>query len=153
MKVTNTLNEKQTAAAASEFASKLKAGDIVRLHGEIGVGKTVFVRGVASYFGCAEDVCSPTFAIMNIYGDNPPIYHFDLYRFENEDEIYDAGLDEFLGGGGISLVEWPELLKNFYSERIFDITIEKDSEKGENFRLITEKLTERNVPNNDNFSD
>ena len=139
MKVTETLNEKQTAAAALKFAAKLKAGDIVRLHGEIGVGKTVFVRGVAEYFGCGEDVCSPTFAIMNIYGDNPPIYHFDLYRFESEDEIFDAGLDEFLDGSGISLVEWPELLENYPAKRFIDITIEKDSSKGENFRRITER--------------
>ena len=143
MKVTETLNEKQTVAAALEFAAKLKAGDIVRLHGEIGVGKTVFVRGVAAYFGCDEDVCSPTFAIMNIYGDNPPIYHFDLYRFKNEDELYDAGLDEFLDGSGISLVEWPELLKNYPAKRFIDITIEKDSSKGENFRRIIENLTGR----------
>ena len=131
----------ETVAFASEFAAELKKGDIVRLHGEIGVGKTVFVRGVAEHFGCAEDVCSPTFAIMNIYGssqteDALPIYHFDLYRFENEEEIYDAGLDEFLGGDGISLVEWPELIKNYPAERVFDVTIEKDSAMGESYRRI-----------------
>ena len=132
----------ETAAFAGEFAAGLKKGDIVRLHGEIGVGKTVFVRGIAEYFGCADDVCSPTFAIMNVYGSasdeaKPPIYHFDLYRFENEEEIFDAGLDEFLGGDGISLVEWPELIKNYPAERVFDVTLEKDAARGENYRRIT----------------
>ncbi len=128
---------RETADFAIKFAANLRVGDIVRLHGEIGVGKTVFVRAVAEYFGCSEDVCSPTFSIMNIYGKNPEIYHFDLYRLESEDEIYEAGLYEFLEGEGISLVEWPELLESFPPKDIFDITVEKNSDFGDDYRKIT----------------
>ena len=136
-------NPGATESFAKAFAEKLTAGDIVRLHGEIGVGKTVFVRGVADYFGCAADVCSPTFAIMNIYNGTTPVYHFDLYRLESEDEIFEAGLYEFLEGDGISLVEWPGLLGEYPGGRIFDITIEKNIEISEEYRKITVEANEK----------
>lgn len=137
MKVTETKGYSETESFAKQVAAQLKPGDIIRLHGEIGVGKTVFVRGVAEFFGCAPEVCSPTFAIMNIYGGSVPLYHFDLYRLESEDEIFEAGLYEFLGGEGISLVEWPELLGSYPSARVFDVTIEKDLNVSEEYRKIT----------------
>ena len=137
MKVIESRSFSGTEAVAKEIAADLKRGDIIRLHGEIGVGKTVFVRGVADFFGCADDVCSPTFAIMNIYDGEIPLYHFDLYRLESEDEIFEAGLYEFLGGEGICLVEWPGLLTSYPKGRIIDITIEKNLDFSEDYRKIT----------------
>ena len=137
MKVIETQGFTDTENAAKELAKGFGRGDIIRLHGEIGVGKTVFVRGVAEYFGAGAEVCSPTFAIMNIYSGSTPIYHFDLYRLESEDEIFEAGLYEFMGGDGICLVEWPELLVSYPEGRIFDVTIEKNLDISENYRKIT----------------
>jgi len=137
MKVIESKGFCETELAAKEIAKSLLPGDIIRLHGEIGVGKTVFVRGVAAFFGDESEVCSPTFAIMNIYDGKVPLYHFDLYRLESEDEIFEAGLYEFLGGEGISLVEWPELLSSYPSGRVFDVTIEKNLSISEDFRKIT----------------
>ncbi len=127
-----------TETIARNFAEKLNPGDIVRLQGEMGVGKTVFVRGIALRFGAEADVCSPTFAIMNIYSSATPIYHFDLYRLESEDDIYDAGLYEFMASGdGISVVEWPGLLSEYPKTKIYDVTITKNLEISENYRKIT----------------
>ena len=137
MKVIESKGFRETELAAKEVAKSLLPGDIIRLHGEIGVGKTVFVRGIAEFFGGEAEVCSPTFAIMNIYSGTLPLYHFDLYRLESEDEIFEAGLYEFLGGEGISLVEWPELLSSYPAGRVFDVTIEKNLEISEEYRKIT----------------
>ncbi len=125
-----------TAQIAYEFASSLDCGDIIRLHGDIGVGKTVFVSGVARYFGCEDVVCSPTFAIMNIYSGSKKIYHFDLYRLESADELYEAGLFEFIGGDGISVVEWPDVADEYTGRKIYDVYIEKNLDLGEDFRKI-----------------
>ena len=122
----------ETLDTARKFAEKLKPGDIIALHGDIGVGKTVFVRGIVSYFGDETEVTSPTFSIMNIYCGN--IYHFDLYRMEDEEEIYESGLDEYIFGDGISLIEWPDILG---AHKNYDVTIEKNLDIGEDDRIIT----------------
>lgn len=124
----------ETVAVSANFAKRLKQGDIIALHGDIGVGKTVFVRGIVSYFGDETDVTSPTFSIMNIYNGKINVYHFDLYRLEDEEEIYESGLDEYIFGNGISLVEWPDIIG---THKNYDVTIEKNLDKGENYRKIT----------------
>ena len=100
-------NREETLKIAKEFAKSLKSGDIVLLYGDLGAGKTVFVKGVVSAF-CSCVVTSPTFTIVNTYEANIPLYHFDLYRLQSEEELYDIGAEELLFGNGISLVEWPE---------------------------------------------
>ena len=125
----------ETENIAKTFAEKLKMGDIVRLYGDIGVGKTVFVKGVASFFGNADEVCSPTFSIMNIYSGSVDIYHFDLYRIEDEQEIYEAGLFDYIGGGGISTIEWPDAA-SYHGSRIFDVTISKNLDISDDYREI-----------------
>ncbi|MDP4117754.1 MAG: tRNA (adenosine(37)-N6)-threonylcarbamoyltransferase complex ATPase subunit type 1 TsaE [Bacillota bacterium] len=137
MKIFDSLTAEHTEQLGQSFAERLVPGNIVRLHGDIGVGKTVFVHGVAKYFNCASDVCSPTFAIMNVYNGTFPVYHFDLYRLESEDEIYEAGLYEFLAGDGVSLVEWPELLQDYPDAGVYDVTIEKNPDISEEYRKIT----------------
>lgn len=126
----------ETLAIASDFAKSLSAGDIVLLHGDIGVGKTVFTRGLSG----SDAVCSPTFSIMNIYDGNPPIYHFDLYRLVSEDELYESGLMEYIeSGDGISVIEWPDIFCGTTEGNIYDVYISKNLEIDENFREIEVK--------------
>lgn len=126
----------ETIEIAAELKKSLKSGDIICLHGDIGVGKTVFTRGLSG----SDAVCSPTFSIMNIYTGNPPIYHFDLYRLTCEDELYEAGLMEYIeGGDGISVIEWPDILSPDIDADIYDVYISKNLEINENFREIEVK--------------
>ena len=101
-------SEEEMQKLGHDLASVLSADDVVYLLGELGVGKTVLVRGVARALGYEGRVTSPTFTIMNVYATNPPIFHYDFYRLESAD-LADLGLDDYLENGGISLVEWPEV--------------------------------------------
>ncbi|MBP1761798.1 MAG: hypothetical protein H6Q64_1340 [Firmicutes bacterium] len=101
-------NEDEMLALGSEIASLLEADDVVYLTGELGVGKTTLVRGIARARGYNGRVTSPTFTLMNIYEADPPLYHFDFYRLETGD-TYDLGLEDYLEKQGISLIEWPTL--------------------------------------------
>ena len=99
-------------AIAAKFVKNLKAGDIVFLQGELGAGKTVFTKGVAKALKIdPKKVSSPTFVIMNCYEGKLPLYHFDLYRLENPEELKSVQFDEYFYGKGISVVEWPQRLK------------------------------------------
>ena len=125
-----------TLKIAADFKKKIKCGDIVCLHGDIGVGKTVFTKGLSG----SDAVCSPTFSIMNIYKGNPPVYHFDLYRLTCEDELYEAGLMEYIeSGDGISVIEWPDILTTDLDADIYDVYISKNLEIDENYREIEVK--------------
>ncbi len=102
-----------TLSIAQEFAASLKVGDIVRLEGELGAGKTHFVKGVASYFNVDMDkVNSPTFTLINEYPGEVPIYHFDCYRLKDEQEALEIGAEEYFFGDGVSLIEWPDKIEN-----------------------------------------
>ncbi|MDD4801493.1 MAG: tRNA (adenosine(37)-N6)-threonylcarbamoyltransferase complex ATPase subunit type 1 TsaE [Syntrophomonas sp.] len=90
------------------LAAILGEDDVVYLLGELGVGKTVLVRGIAQALGYKHRVTSPTFTIMNVYDSTPPIYHFDFYRLQSHD-LADLGLEDYLECGGISLIEWPQV--------------------------------------------
>ena len=107
MIITNSAAE--TRELGKRLAEKLKAGDVILLTGELGAGKSELARGIAKGLGVAETVTSPSFTIMNVYeSGRTPLYHFDWYRLESEEELYELGMDEYLGGDGIALVEWPE---------------------------------------------
>jgi tRNA threonylcarbamoyladenosine biosynthesis protein TsaE len=127
--VTNSLKETQEFAA--KFAKDLKASDVIALSGELGAGKTSFVQGLAKGMGINKNyyVNSPTFAILNIYeGGKRSIYHFDWYRLTSENEVTDIGLDEYLDGKGISVVEWAEKFPNLLPARTIWIKLEMVSE-------------------------
>ena len=133
----------ETEKVAAEFKKNIKPGDIICLHGDIGVGKTVFTRGIAA----SDAVCSPTFSIMNIYKGNPPVYHFDLYRLSTEDELYEAGLMEYIeSGDGISIIEWPDILPCDVGGNIYDVYISKNLKIDENYREI--EVTKRETAGN-----
>jgi len=100
--------EQDTLNLGRKVAPLLQRGDVVLLCGELGAGKTCFVRGVASCFGAEGSVTSPTFALLNIYETDMPLYHFDLYRMRDAAEVLDAGFDEYFFGDGVCLIEWPQ---------------------------------------------
>ena len=135
MIITNSAAE--TRELGKRLAEKLKAGDVILLTGELGAGKSELARGIAKGLGVAETVTSPSFTIMNVYeSGRTPLYHFDWYRLESEEELYELGMDEYLGGDGIALVEWPGRCPDAVPEDCLVIRIEAD---GENTRLITEE--------------
>lgn len=98
-----------TRELARRLSGALVAGDVILLQGNLGAGKTEFVKGLAEGFGVAERVTSPTFTLLNIYQGIVPIYHFDLYRLEEPEELDNIGFTEFLGGDGVAVIEWPDL--------------------------------------------
>ena len=106
--MTVTHSAAETRALGARMAQELKAGDVVLLEGELGDGKSEFARGVAGGLGVTETVTSPSFTILNVYeSGRVPLYHFDWYRLESAEELFEMGLDEYLGGDGVALVEWP----------------------------------------------
>ena len=104
-----TRSEADTMNFASRIGRMLREGDTVLLSGDLGAGKSVVARGVARALGVAGPMPSPTFTLMIPYQGEKRVYHFDLYRLSDPDEYYAAGLDEFVGGDGVALVEWPEM--------------------------------------------
>lgn len=127
----------ETQAFAADMAKRLKSGDVLCLYGDLGAGKTAFVQGLAKGLGIDEPITSPTFTIVNEYEGRLPLYHFDVYRIADSDEMYEVGFDEYVYGEGVSVIEWPQLIADILPERRFDIEIKKDLEKGENYREIT----------------
>lgn len=101
-------SEKQTLQLGRSLAAQLRPGDVLLLSGELGAGKTVFARGVAEGLGVTEPVVSPTFTLLNCYQGRIPLHHFDLYRLRDADDFLGAGLDEYVGGDAVALIEWPE---------------------------------------------
>ena len=102
-----------TLSVAAEFSKSLTPGAVVCLYGEMGVGKTVFTNGLCRALGACDYATSPTFTVVNEYdGADFPVYHFDMYRIEDEDELIEIGFDEYLSSGGICIIEWPENIPN-----------------------------------------
>lgn len=126
-----------TAKIAEAFSKKLKAGDVICINGDLGAGKTVFVKAMAVGLGINEILSSPTFTIINCYEGVMPLYHFDVYRIQDADEMYEIGYEEYIYGDGVSVIEWAENIKEILPDRYYDVTIQKDYEKDENYRKIT----------------
>ncbi len=136
-KVYMTESEAETTALAESFAQSLAPGQVLCLRGDLGVGKTIFAKGLCSALGVSEHVSSPTFTLVNEYeGAQGTIYHFDLYRIEDPDELYEVGFEEFVGGDGIAIIEWPERAEELLPQNRFEILLERN---GENGRRITVK--------------
>ena len=104
-----TTSEKDTYAFGSALGAGLVVGDCVLLNGDLGAGKSVVARGIAGAHGITGPMPSPTFVLMIPYEGSTNVYHFDLYRMDDPDEFYQAGLQEYIGGDGIAVVEWPEM--------------------------------------------
>ena len=131
-----TNSAEETRAVAQQMATRFSEGDVICLSGDLGAGKTAFVSGFVKAFGYTGYVSSPTFALIHEYMASVPIYHFDMYRIESEDDAYAAGVDEYLYGDGICLIEWSENIKELLPENCYTVTIRKDATKGETYREI-----------------
>ena len=126
-----------TEAFAEDLAEKLCGGEIIAFKGPMGMGKTCFTRGLARGLGFSGQVTSPTFALVNEYtGGRLPLYHFDMYRIESEDDLYSIGYDEYISANAYSIVEWSENITDFIPEGAITVTIERTPE-GEVERNIT----------------
>ena len=124
-----------TERIACEIAKNIKGGTVVALYGGLGMGKTAFTRGLAKGLGNDSYVSSPTFALVNDYGGNPQLVHFDMYKVENWDDLYSSGFFDYLDMGAVLAVEWSENIENALPDGTVRVTIEKCDE--ENKRIIT----------------
>ncbi|MBQ3158539.1 MAG: tRNA (adenosine(37)-N6)-threonylcarbamoyltransferase complex ATPase subunit type 1 TsaE [Clostridia bacterium] len=120
-------NEEQTKEVAKEFIKTISGGDIVLLEGDLGAGKTAFVKGVVEALGGdGLSVTSPTFTIVNEYNvQSKTIYHFDLYRIESVEELFNIGIEEYFYGSGICFIEWPERASELFVGTHKRVTIKK----------------------------
>ncbi len=132
-----TTSPEETYQLGQQFAQNLCPGAVVALVGDLGCGKTAFVKGVVSYFGDGEDVVSPTFTLVNEYAGELPVYHFDVYRLENPSLEECDWMDDYLFGDGICLIEWADNIRAVLPEATIRITFAKDPEQGDNYREIT----------------
>ena len=130
-------SEKDTENIAAEFAKELKSGDFIAFFGDLGSGKTAFVRGLCSVFCKNARVSSPTYAIVNEYMGEVEIFHFDMYRITDDDSLYSTGFYDYLDRGGICAVEWSENITFALPEDRYDVTFEKTGENSR--RIVVEK--------------
>ena len=139
-----THSEADTLRFAGRLSEMLAAGDSVLLHGDLGSGKSVFARGVARALGISGAMPSPTFTLLIPYQGREKLYHFDLYRLNDPDEFYAAGLDEFIGGDGVALIEWPEMA-DIDPAPALHVTINRSANGDENTRDITIEAVEKQL--------
>lgn len=138
LKVIESHSPQETFAIGEQIGKEARPGQVYTLIGDLGVGKTVFTQGVASGLGITEPVNSPTFTIVQIYDEGRmPFYHFDVYRIGDVEEMEEIGYEDCFYGEGICLIEWANLIEEILPEHYIQITIEKDLEKGFDYRRIT----------------
>ena len=121
------------------FGEKARSGEIYALDGDLGAGKTVFVKGFARGLGINEQVTSPTFTIMQVYdGGRLPLYHFDVYRIEEPEELYETGFEEFFYGRGVTVIEWASRICGLLPQDIMRFDFKRKYEiNGDELRVIT----------------
>jgi tRNA threonylcarbamoyladenosine biosynthesis protein TsaE len=125
-----------TIELGKKIGSLVKAGDIICIDGGLGSGKTHLTKGIAIGLDIKEYITSPTFTIVNEYDGRLKLYHFDVYRVNDPDEIESIGFDEYIFGDGVSIIEWANLIEELIPEEHVQINISKVPEKGENYRII-----------------
>jgi tRNA threonylcarbamoyladenosine biosynthesis protein TsaE len=146
----NTFSPAETEAAGASLARQMQENDtlppFIALYGDLGVGKTAFIRGFVSQISPAATVRSPTFALVNEYRAMPrSVFHFDMYRIEDEDDLYSIGFYDYLDRNGICLVEWSEKIPYALPEDYIRVTIEKNDAQNPNCRKITVESVEELV--------
>ena len=136
--VTETFQEKETYELRRRLGEEARAGQVYTLIGDLGVGKTVFTKGLAAGLGITEPVSSPTFTIVQEYEEGRlPFYHFDVYRIGDVEEMDEIGYEDYIYGDGVGLIEWADLIREILPEHYTEIKIEKDVEKGFDYRRIS----------------
>lgn len=137
-KVFETNGPEETLQTGRMLGESAAPGEVYALLGDLGVGKTVFTRGFARGLGITEAVTSPTFTILQIYEEGRiPLYHFDVYRIEEPEEMEEIGLDEYIDGDGVCLIEWAGRIEELLPQDVILVLIEKDLDKGLDYRRIT----------------
>lgn len=133
-----TNSEKETYELGYQLGQSAKPGMVCTLVGDLGVGKTVFTKGLAAGLGIEEPVSSPTFTIVQVYEEGRlPFYHFDVYRIGDVEEMDEIGYEDYVYGEGVSLIEWANLIEEILPEHYTEVTIEKDLDKGFDYRRIS----------------
>jgi tRNA threonylcarbamoyladenosine biosynthesis protein TsaE len=129
-----------TLALGRRLGQEARPGEVYTLVGDLGVGKTVLTQGIAEGLGISEPVCSPTFTIVSVYEEGRmPFYHFDVYRIGDIGEMDEIGYEDYFYGDGLTMIEWANLIEEILPQNRKEITIEKDLEKGFDYRRITIK--------------
>lgn len=137
-RIFETNGEQETRALGERLGKAAEPGQIYTLIGDLGVGKTVFTQGFAKGLGIDEPISSPTFTIVQVYDEGRmPFYHFDVYRIGDIEEMDEIGYEDCFYGEGVSFVEWADLIRDIMPEETRWVTIEKDLEKGFDYRKIT----------------
>ena len=135
-----TFSPEETKELGRKIGAAAIQGSVYTLVGDLGVGKTVFTQGIAEGLEIEEPICSPTFTIVQVYEEGRmPFYHFDVYRIGDIEEMDEIGYEDYFYGEGVCMIEWANLIEEILPERRSDITIEKDLEKGFDYRKITIK--------------
>lgn len=133
-----TRSPEETFALGKRLGEEARPGQVFTLNGDLGVGKTVFTKGLAEGLGISEPVSSPTFTIVQVYEEGRlPFYHFDVYRIGDVDEMEETGFEEYVMGDGVSLIEWADLIQDILPSVRTEVVIEKDLEQGFDYRKIT----------------
>ena len=138
MAVIDSFCAKDTYELGEKIGQMANPGMVISLTGDLGVGKTVFTQGLAKGLGIEEPVNSPTFTIVQVYEEGRlPLYHFDVYRIGDIEEMDEIGYEDYFYGEGVCLIEWADLIREILPEQMCRVTIEKDLEKGFDYRKIT----------------
>lgn len=133
-----TMSPKETFQLGKKLGESAVPGQIICLNGDLGVGKTVFTQGFAKGLEIEESVNSPTFTIIQIYEEGRiPLYHFDVYRIGDPEEMYEIGYEDYFFGEGVCLIEWSKLIEEIIPSNAISVLIEKNLEKGLDYRRIT----------------
>lgn len=138
---------KDTFRIAYEMGRQIKPGEVICLNGDLGTGKTLFSQGFAKGLGIEDGVNSPTFTIVQQYDEGRmPLYHFDVYRIEDSEEMDEIGFADMIYGDGVCLIEWAERINDILPERYISVTIGKDLKKGFDYRrIVVEPIGEMRI--------
>ena len=136
--IRETNSERETYELGLAMGREARPGEVYTLIGDLGVGKTVFTKGLAAGLGIQEPVSSPTFTILQVYEEGRlPFYHFDVYRIGDVEEMDEIGYEDYFYGDGVCLIEWADLIREILPEHYKEIRIEKDLDKGFDYRRIS----------------
>ena len=136
--VVESFSPEETLALGVRLAKEAKPGQVYTLIGDLGVGKTVLTQGIAQGLEIEEPICSPTFTIVQEYhSGRMPFYHFDVYRIGDVEEMDEIGFDDYIYGDGLTMIEWANLIEEILPREYTRITIEKNLERGFDYRKIT----------------
>ncbi|MCI9527265.1 MAG: tRNA (adenosine(37)-N6)-threonylcarbamoyltransferase complex ATPase subunit type 1 TsaE [Lachnospiraceae bacterium] len=138
MRMTETFSPEETFQLGQKLGEEAKPGEVYTLVGDLGVGKTVLTQGIAKGLLIEEPICSPTFTIVQVYEEGRmPFYHFDVYRIGDIEEMDEIGYEDYFYGQGLTMIEWANLIEEILPEHYLEIRIEKDLQKGFDYRRIT----------------